>query len=80
MRPTSGIPTMQERLQEFFRRLNDAVAFASFDEAYRMLCGILDQVEDELTGLPNEPERWSEIARLFPPQKDRMSSIEGCDV
>ena len=45
-----------------------------------MFCSTLDQVEDELSGLPNEPERWRELDRLFPPQMDRMSSVAGSDV
>lgn len=40
----------------------------------------MDGVEDELTPYPNEPDRWMQIDRLFPPQMDRMSSVKGCDV
>jgi hypothetical protein len=75
-----GTPSKAERLAEFFRRLGEAGAASSFDEAYRLLCSTLDQVEDEMSGLPNEPERWMTSDRMFPPQSDRMSSVEGCDV
>lgn len=40
----------------------------------------MDEVEDELTPYPNEPDRWMELPRLFPPLMDRMSSVPGCDV
>jgi hypothetical protein len=75
-----GTPSKSERLAEFFQRLGTASPAASFDEAYKLLCSALDQVEDELSGLPNEPERWMTLDRMFPPQSDRMSSVEGCDV
>lgn len=69
-----------QRLAEFLRRLAEAPAAASFDEAYRLLCSTLDGVEDELSGLPNDPGQWMTLERMFPPQRDRMSSIAGCDV
>ena len=69
-----------ERLAEFFRRLGIAEAVSSFDEAYRLLCSTLDGVEDELSGLTNEPDRWMTSDRMFPPQLDRMSSVEECEV
>lgn len=75
-----GTPSKTERLAEFFRRLSEAGAASSFDGAYQLLCSTLAQVEDEMSGLPNEPERWMTLDRMFPPQSDRMSSVEGCDV
>lgn len=75
-----GTPSKAERLAEFFRRLGKAGAASSFDEGYRLLCFTLDLVEDEMSGLPNEPERWMTLDRMFPPQSDRMSSVEGFDV
>lgn len=73
-----GTPSKAERLAEFFRRLQMAAAVASFDEAHALIC--LDQVEDELSGLPNSPDQWMTSERLFPPQSDRMSSVSGCEV
>lgn len=73
-------PSKAERLAEFFRRLGQAGAASTWDEGYRLLCRTLDQVEDELSGLPNEPERWMTLARLFPPRWDRMSSLEEYDI
>jgi hypothetical protein len=72
--------TKQQRLEEVFRRLANAAPESSFEGAYQLLCKTIDQVEDELSGLPNEPDRWMELGRLSPPQTDRMSSVEGCDV
>ena len=75
-----GTSSKAERLAEFFQRLGAANPVASFDEAYRLLCSTLDQVEDELSGQPNEPERWMTLGRMFPPQSDRTSSVEDCEV
>lgn len=73
-------PSKDERLKEFFRRLASLEPASTFEEAYRQLCKTLDQVEDEMSGLPNEPERWMTLDRMFPPQPDRMSSVAECDV
>lgn len=73
-------PSKTERLAEFFQRLQGLAPASSFEEAYQQLCGTLDQVEDEMSGLPNEPERWMTLDRMFPPQSDRMSRVAGCDV
>jgi hypothetical protein len=78
--PNEDIPPKEERLAEFFRRLERATSASSFEEGYAQLCTILNEVEDELTGLPNDPQRWRTLGRLFPPQRDRMSTIEGTEV
>lgn len=76
----SGTQAKAIRLEEFFRRLNSAGAVASFEEAYDLLCSTLNQVEDEFSGLPNEPDQWMASDRMFPPQTDRMSSVPECTV
>lgn len=60
--------------------MGDAALCSTFQEAYDLLCRTMDEVEDELTPYPNEPDRWMELPRLFPPQMDRMSSVAGSDV
>jgi hypothetical protein len=67
----------RERLEEFFRRLLVAPNTGTSDEAMQQLSNILDQVEDELTGVPNIPENWREDGRIYPPQADRMHSVPG---
>lgn len=75
MQRTGDIPRKAERLQEYFRRLSNATPAASFDQGYQMLCEIMTRVENELTGLPDDPTRWKEIDRMFPPGMDCMRSI-----
>jgi len=67
----------RERLDEFFRRLLAAPAVGTADEAMQQLSRILDEVEDELTGIPNVPDNWREDGRIYPPQTDRMRPVPG---
>lgn len=71
-----GIPTKQERLKEIFRRMDEAAPCSSLDTAYVLLCETMEAVEDEMSGLPNEPARWMELPRLFPPQADKALLLE----
>jgi|GEM_PF-2658772 len=83
MEPTSEeaqIPAKVDRLAEIFRRIGDSPPCSTFQEAFELLCRTMDEVEDALTPYPNEPDRWMELPRLFPPQMDRMSSVPECDV
>jgi hypothetical protein len=41
-----------ERLDEFFRRLTVAPSARSFDEAFGQMSRVLNEVEDELSGIP----------------------------
>ena len=69
------IPSRQDRLAEFIRRLATAPPAETADAAYHLLCDVLNRVEDELTGLPFEPENWAASGRIYPPQMDRMSKV-----
>ncbi len=67
----------RERLEEFFRRLLAAPKTGTADQAMEQLSNILDQVEDELTGVPHAPENWQTDQRLYPPQKDAVREVPG---
>ena len=49
----------------------------SFEEAYAGLVSILDAVEDDLTGIANNPESWKTDGRLYPPQPDNRFPVSG---
>jgi hypothetical protein len=53
-------------------KVPDAV---NFDEALSQLTTILDEVEDELTGIPNDPGNWRYDERIYPPQQDSMRAV-----
>jgi hypothetical protein len=65
------------RLAEIFRRLGEAPAAASADEAYRLLCETIDAVEDELSGTPNDPAAFRTDGRIYPPQEDHRKAVLG---
>jgi hypothetical protein len=76
-RTRASIPPQSVRLQEFFVRLGRWGPFTSFEEAYEHLVSTLEAVEDELTGIPNNPQNWKNDGRLYPPQRDNWFEVPG---
>ena len=37
----------------------------------------INEVEDELTAIPYNPEKWREDGRLYPPMSDRQHPVPG---
>jgi hypothetical protein len=64
------------RLKLFHERLAAAPTARTHDEAYDLLCTILDAVEDEHSGLPNNPQ-WETDGRMYPPQIDSVRKVDG---
>jgi hypothetical protein len=65
-------PPKHIRRAEFFRRLNQAALAGSVAEALALISNILNDVEDEMTGIPYAPEKWQEDGRMYPPQADSI--------
>ena len=70
-------PSKAERLEELYRRLRLARPAKTFEEAYELICSTLNAVEDELTDIPYDPERWQEDGRLYPPFDDSVREVPG---
>jgi hypothetical protein len=66
----------EQRMEIFFGRLRRALAVATFDEAYQLLCQTLNAVEDEHSGVPANPSMWRDDERLYPPQDDKARAVE----
>lgn len=66
-----------ERLAEFLTRLGAAPPAGSFEEAYDLLCTVLNEVEDEMTSIPFNPDAWQTDGRMYPPQADSIREVEG---
>ena len=67
--------TKLERLTEIFRRLAFAAPAASYTDALDLIALIMNQVEDQMSGVPFDPENWRNDGRLYPPQADSVRMI-----
>jgi len=69
---------MLDRLRRFaifLERLSASPPASSHDEALRLLSDMLDAVEDEFSGVSNDPARYRDDGRLYPPQRDSRRTV-----
>ncbi|WP_181956174.1 hypothetical protein FJN17_29090 [Bradyrhizobium symbiodeficiens] len=66
-----------ERIAVFLDRLQSAAPTASHDEAFELLRSTLTAVEDEFSGVPENPESYLDDGRLYPPQEDSRRKVPG---
>lgn len=71
------IPTKSTRIREFFRRLNEAPRTSTAEEALDSIIILLNEVEDELTGIPYNPWKWRTDGRMYAPLPDRIGPVFG---
>ncbi len=64
------------RIGLFYKRLQDAVPASTHDECYKLICTILNEMEDENSGIPYNPDNWETDGRLYPPQNDSVRKVE----
>jgi len=62
--------TKTERIRLFLGQMAAAAASGSHDEAYTLIATTLTAVEDEHSGVTNNPAMWETDGRLYPPQPD----------
>lgn len=73
--PEQRVWTPQQRLAEFYRRLRAAPRMATAADAFRVLCETLDQVEEELSGVPKQsppPLATLSDGRMYCPLEDHI--------
>lgn len=70
-------PPKHVRLQVFLERYRSRLPVASFEQAYGLLVATLNEVENELTDIPYNPDRWMEDGRLYPPLQDGWRAVPG---
>jgi hypothetical protein len=76
-RDREPVPPKSVRVRELFSRLERHRPFSSFEEAYAGLVAVLEALEDELSGAPNNPQNWRTDGRLYPPQQDNWFRVPG---
>ncbi len=67
---------IQQRLDVFFRRLAAAPPASNADEAFRLICLLIEEVEDEFCPVPRRtppPEDFT--GRMYAPQADRVERL-----
>lgn len=68
----------RERLAEFIRRMEAAAPVATVESAMLLLANTMKTVEDELSGIADDPAGPDADKRLFPPLDDKYRfSIDG---
>lgn len=60
--------TRAERQKEFFKRLGLARAAASLGESRELIDRTLNDVEDEFSGVPFNPDSFLSDGRMYPPK------------
>jgi hypothetical protein len=63
------------RFAEFLRRLEAAQPASTSQLALTLIASTLTEVEDELTDIPADPERWMTDGRMYPPQADSRREV-----
>ena len=67
---------IQQRLAEFFRRLEAAPPVATADEAMALLCRLIEEVEDEFCPVPRtEPPPLAFTGRMYAPREDYIHRL-----
>lgn len=64
-----------QRLEKIVDRLLKAPQAATDTEALQQLADVITSVEDQFTSIPNNPTRWQNDGRLYPPQADSRREV-----
>lgn len=66
-----------ERLRIFMSRLKNEPPATTFQDGLALLARVLNAVEDEHSGVPNNPAAWLMDGRMYPPQDDNLREVDG---
>ncbi len=65
------------RLQAFLRRLAELPPAVDHDDARRKIDETLNAIEDEMSGVPYDPDHWRTDGRMYPALDDSAADVEG---
>lgn len=64
---------LHQRLTEFFKRLEVAPPAANAEEAFALVCRLIEEVEDELCPVPRQdPPPLLSTGRMYAPKEDHV--------
>jgi hypothetical protein len=66
-----------ERISELLRRLTDAPSCATAEEAMTLLETTLNDVENQMSGVPFNPNYPMDDGRMYAPREDARREVEG---
>jgi hypothetical protein len=66
------VRSKQERFEEFLSRLASLPPARDAAEARRQIEQTLNEVENEMTNIPYNPDEWRSDGRMYPPQDDSI--------
>src|SRR5712671_395937 len=61
----------------FLEQLEAAPPASSADEALALVAKILNEVEDEHSGVEYNPDAWKDDGRMYPPKEDNRREVSG---
>lgn len=71
------VKSKRERVEELVQRLEAAVPAASAGDALALVTTVLDRIEDECSGVPNDPSSPFADERIWPPIAKYHFAIAG---
>jgi len=69
--------TKAERVAELIRRLEVSPAVGNAEDALRLVTTVLEEIEDQHSGVPNDPSSPMADERIWPPITKYHFAIEG---
>jgi hypothetical protein len=58
-----------KRLRLFIEQLDTAPSASTADGALDLLTRVLNEVEDQHSGVENNPDAWNDDGRMYPPKE-----------
>ena len=74
---SGSLESLSKRLNEFYKRLSALPSARSAREAREQLTTTLNEVEDEMTSIPYNPDNWQSDGRLYSPRNDSRREVPG---